>query len=714
MKALAAVAALSLLRNTMKFDSLAFDYDDAGRPEILESVSAAMKRYLAGEECTGLQVAPRVGKQSIIVLLANEARAQGAPFVHCIVPWTNLNNQIVDAKRNKRTFDFYKARGTTEAFRADVVECIPHHKYYCSYKHRPTLLTSTVHLLYSNVNTVVEAIRYAICTSGNRPVFVIDEAQFMGLGLPWYETIKRMIEAGAYIVSMTGTEKRVDKKPIIGFQLKQIEGSEQSRPFAQLKDVTIDEDGNKIASVAVGTQRSAEFEVMPIGSTPVPISTAFDKGWCAPMDVKMFDFEVMNPADGSRLMVSGASLEKTRMNLPDWLQSDECIRLAAKHVLEDLVRRRVDLGLKDAKAMFITLSDIEPIRKKGNKASDEGANYHARKARKEFLTQLSLLPSHIRKQLGRVNAEICTSMLSNGEPDNAAIEKLKRFGLVEMDDNGVEPIDVLFVKNMGVVGLDVPQLKTMVNLSNYSADAPTTIQANLRIATNWENSTTPALLILPAHYHGRQFRDMCGNWSDKVRICNFEEDQVIERPVNPTKRDVLEVVDGSGKVHSYSDHNGQTIEDDMEKVIGAVRNKYKAANQLSYYQLIETIKQGGFPLSSEDLVMVDHEDGETVSFAGIEVVDVSEQRKAINKKNDESFGKKASRLASKLVRYDESSPEQWRSVNQQLVGMAKEKCGLSRHETMQNIVDPEVLSQLMDHLDSAYLELKSEFSEVAA
>lgn len=714
MKALAAVAALSLLRNTMKFDSLAFDYDDAGRPEILESVSAAMKRYLAGEECTGLQVAPRVGKQSIIVLFANEARAQGAPFVHCIVPWTNLNNQIVDAKRNKRTFDFYKARGTTEAFRADVVECIPHHKYYCSYKHRPTLLTSTVHLLYSNVNTVVEAIRYAICTSGNRPVFVIDEAQFMGLGLPWYETIKRMIEAGAYIVSMTGTEKRVDKKPIIGFQLKQIEGSEQSRPFAQLKDVTIGEDGNKIASVAVGTQRSAEFEVMPIGSTPVPISTAFDKGWCAPMDVKMFDFEVMNPADGSRLMVSQASLEKTRMNLPDWLQSDECIRLAVKHVLEDLIRRRVDLGLKDAKAMFITLSDIEPIKKKGNKASDEGANYHARKARKEFLTQLSLLPSHIRKQLGRVNAEICTSMLSSGEPDNAAIEKLKRFGLVEMDDNGVEPIDVLFVKNMGVVGLDVPQLKTMVNLSNYSADAPTTIQANLRIATNWENSTTPALLILPAHYHGRQFRDMCGNWSDKVRICNFEEDQVIERPVNPTKRDVLEVVDGSGKVHSYSDHNGQTIEDDMEKVISAVRNKYKAANQLSYYQLIETIKQGGFPLSSEDLAIVDHEDGETVSFAGIEVVDVSEQRKAINKKNDESFGKKASRLASKLVRYDESSPEQWRSVNQRLVGMAKEKCGLSRHETMQNIVDPEVLSQLMDHLDSAYLELRSEFLEVAA
>ena len=83
----------------MKLDSLVYYYEDAGRPEILEAVSAAMRRYLKGEKCTGLQLAPRVGKQSIAVLFANEARAQNVPFVHIIVPLTNLSHQIVDAKK---------------------------------------------------------------------------------------------------------------------------------------------------------------------------------------------------------------------------------------------------------------------------------------------------------------------------------------------------------------------------------------------------------------------------------------------------------------------------------------------------------------------------------------------------------------------------------------------------------------------------------------
>lgn len=693
----------------MKLDSLAFDYDDAGRPEIIEAVNAAMKRYRAGAECTGFMIAPRVGKQSLIVLLANEARAQGAPFVHSIVPWSNLNNQIVDAKKNKRTFDFYKARGTAQPFRADIVESIPHHKYYCSYTNQPTLLTSTAQLLHSNVNIVVEAVRYAIKTSGERPIFIVDEVQLMGLGLPWYEMIKKLSDAGAYIVSMTGTEKRVDKKPIIGFELTEIAGSETSGATTQLKGISVDDDGNRIATVATGTQRTVEFEVTPIGSEPIPISVAFDRGWCAPMDVKTFDFEIMNMEDGSKFMISQASIKKTRPNLVDWLQSDECIRAAVKHVLDDLIRRRIDLGLKDAKAMFITLSDIEKVKKKGNKFSDEGANYHARKIRKEFNTQLSLLPSHIRKGLGRVNAEICTSMLSTGEPDNAAIEKLKRFGLVEMDDDGKEPIDVLFVKNMGVVGLDVPQLKTMANLSNYSADAPTTLQANLRIATNWEDCTAPALLILPAHYHGREFRDMCGNWSNKIRVSTFEQDDIDEIIIPEIPKDRFEVVNNSSKVHSYSNHNGQLVQDDMETTINAVRKKYKIASHLSYYQVIETIKEGGFPISEDDLTAFVSADVADTDADAIKVIDVSEQRSAILKKNNESFGKKAGRLASKLVRYNED-PDEWKEMAKHLMGEAKVKCGIGRHETMQNIVDPDVLERLMDCLDEVYEEAKQEAS----
>jgi hypothetical protein len=691
----------------MKLDSLVYDYEDAGRPEILEAVSAAMRRYLKGEKCTGLQLAPRVGKQSIAVLFANEARAQNVPFVHIIVPWTSLSHQIVDAKKNKRTFDFYKAYGTNEPFRADIVETIPHHKYYTSYTNRPTLFASTVQLLLHNINVIVKSVEYAIQTTGMRPVFIIDEVQLMGAGLPWYEMIEKLIGAGAYIISMTGTERRSDKKNIIGFEFREVEGSKKD-PSAHkiLKGVRTEDNGDKIASIALGTLSSVEYEIIPTGSTPVPIAMAFDRGWCEGMDVKTFDFQFVDLASGEQFLVSQASLEKTRPNLTDWLQSDECIRMAVQHVIGDLIRRRISLNLKDAKAMFITLSDMDSVKKKKNKHTDEGANYHARKIRNEFKRQFSLLPQSIRSKLGRVNAEICTSMLSNGEPDNAAMVKLKRFTLTEMDDDGNEPIDVLFVKNMGVVGLDVPQLKTMANLCSNSADAPTTIQANLRIVTKWEESSVNALLILPAHYHSLQFRDMCGKWSNKIQVSTFEEDSDYEKVIIEKEIEDCPVIDGSGKVHSYSTHNGDIIETDLETTLAAVCRKYKIANTLSHYQLIESIEEGAFPLTDEDFKETLQDKYDNVSSSGVEVIDVNDERNKIEK-NNESFGVKANRLAGQVVRYNDD-PKEWLRINKQLIAKAKSKCNISRYQSKQEIVDPEVLSQLMNALDDAYADIKEE------
>jgi hypothetical protein len=693
----------------MKLDSLLFDYDDAGRPEILESVNSCMARYLANEKCTGLMLAPRTGKQSIVVLLANEARAQGAPFVHAIAPWTNLAYQLKDGPKNAKTFKFYGARGTTEAFRADVVESIPHHKYYCAYENQPTLLTSTVHLLHSNVNTVVEAVKHAFSSSGKRPVFIIDETQLIGIGMPWHETVMKLMKAGAYVVSMTGTEKRLDKKLVAGFEYQEIEEEKKDpAPLRLMRNVRMDEDGKRVAEFANGTLTTTTYKVVPIGSEPVPISHAFEKGWCSKMDVKTFDFDVADLSTGAQFKISEASQDLTSPNLISWLQSEECVRVAVKHVIDDLVRRRVMLGLKDAKAMFITLSDTENVKKKGSKSKDEGANYHARKIRDEFLRQLSLLPKDVARGLGRIKSEICTSMLASGEPDNSATEKLRRFTLTEMDKHGNEPIDVLFVKNMGVVGLDAPQLKTMANLSNSSADSPTTIQANLRIVTKWNESDTAALLILPAHYHALKFRDQCGRWSNKIKVGTFEEESIDEVILQDKEKADYEVVEGSGRVHSYSTHTGEIVEDDMEDQLIALRKKYKVANAVGDYMLITMIKEGLIPaIDAQEMLNVSTVQENTIP-GEVVVIDVDEERKEILKQS-ESFGKKAGRLANKLVNYQES-PEEWRKLNCKLVAKAKSRCGISKYQTMQDIVDPVILKKLITALDEVYQELKLQMS----
>lgn len=695
----------------MKLSSLLFDYDDAGRPEILESVNSCMSRYLANEKCTGLLLAPRTGKQSVVVLLANEAKAQGAPFVHAVAPWTNLACQLKDETKNNKTFSLYGPRNTARKFRADVLQSIPHHKYYCAYEEELTLLTSTVHLLHSNVDIVVEAVKHAFHSSGGRrPVFIIDETQLIGIGMPWHETVMKLMKAGAYIVSMTGTEKRLDKRLVVGFEYEEIEEDKKDPSrFRLMRNVRTGEDGRRIAEFMNGTLTTASYKVVPIGSEPVPISKAFERGWCSKMDVKTFDFEVADLASGAQFKISEASQELTSPNLISWLQSDECIRMAVKHVIDDLIRRRVMLGLKDAKAMFITLSDTENVKNNGRKGKDEGANYHARKIREEFFRQLFLLPENIASGLGRIQAEICTSMLANGEPDNSATEKLRRFTLTEMDKHGNTPIDVLFVKNMGVVGLDAPQLKTMANLSNSSADSPTTIQANLRIVTKWDKSDTAALLILPAHYHARKFRDQCGQWSNKISIGTFEEESSDEIILEEKERPTYEVIKGSGHVHSYSTHTGQIVKDDMEDQITALRRKYKVANAISDYMLIEMINEGLIPFTNAQEVLNSVPEEENAFPQGMVAVDVEEERKEVLKQN-ESFGKKAGRLANNLVSYRED-PERWRKLNCRLVAKAKSKCGISKYQTMQDIVDPAVLRRLMSALDEAYQELKREFDQ---
>lgn len=688
----------------MKFDSLQFDYDDAGRLEILECVNSVIGRYLAGEKMTGLMLAPRAGKQSIIALVANEAKAIGVPFVHVITPWANLCYQVADDKKNQKTFDFYKARGTTEPFIADAIESIPHHKYYCSYKQPPTLIASTVQLMQANADICEAAIKHAKKTSGKAPIIMVDECQLMGLGRSWYSMMERLLNAGAYIVSMTGTERRLDKKPIIGFECRPVANTEEVTAHSQIREIKLNKKGEKVAEIVSGTMTTAEYEVMPIGSVPVPISRAFDKGWCEGMDVILFDFEVTDKGSGDKFKVSEMGAEKTRSNLVEWLQSEECIYTAVKAALNDLVRRRVELGLKDAKALFVTMSDTEGVKIKKNKAQDDGANYHARKIRQEFNRQYNDLPESIRRAMGRVNAEICTSMLSSGDPDLAAMEKLRRFALVEMDEDGIEPIDVIFVKNMGVVGLDVPELKTMANLSNNSAEAPTTLQANLRIATKWKESDVSAMLVLPAHYHGRQFRDMCGKWSNKIRISTFEEQSVSESVVKDRQKQDLAVVRGSGKIHSYNTHNGETIEDDMEDVVNAVRRKYKAANVLSHYQLVESIKQGAFPLTNEELQAGSALSHGNNQASGVTVSSMNQDRKKL--KEEKPFGTIVKAYTNKLVHYGDD-PDCWLSVNKRISNQAKALCGVNSQST-KDIVDPVVLQELREAVPDAYQIVKAE------
>lgn len=690
----------------MKFKHLAFDYDDAGRVELLQFVDAIVKRYTEEEDCTGVLTPPRSGKATVVILSAMELRSLGAPYVHVVAPWKTLADQLTSSEKIQKTLHFYGARGWQGEITTDSLSSISHHKYWQYGRGQaPTLLASTIHLLHSNISIVEQAIRYAHETTGKRPCYIIDETQLVGQERKWHDTVSRLLQAGAYVVAMTGTEVRSDKKLAFGFTYEPVVGAEpQEKRSAVFKGKATMEDGIEKYEIGVGSSVTTEYKILPIGTEPVYISTAFNRGWCAPLEIRLLDFSFKNNEVNKELNVGDASASQLRGITTHLLQSDECITASVRFFLQELARLRQNPETKDAKGMFVTLSDSEHLIAKGDKLKDERANYHARLIKKELKRQLSMLSAESRAVLGRMNVEICTSTDLNGEPDQSAADKLHLFTRTSIDEEtGKDPIDVLLVKNMGIVGLDVPELKVMVDLSNLSC-CSAKIQANLRTTTVWANKQVTAINILPKLPENKKFAEQCGAWGGNVTISEFteEEAKLVDFDAKPLPD--VEVIKGSAHVAGYYDSHGKVTIGDHERTIKALRRKYPATHFLTVSQILETMKAGGFPLSDEDY----NDPGpspreQMVVTDGVKIVNMGAKRQKL--KEERPFGKTAQELTNKLVSYAVDK-NLWINTYKHLVKKAKIYSGVPVDQSVEHISDPNLLLSLADNLERSYEELK--------
>lgn len=692
----------------MKFPNLKFDYDDAGRIELLQFVDAIVKRYVDDEDCTGVLTPPRSGKATVVSLSALELRNAGAPFVHAVTPWKNLADQLTSSEKIEKTLQFYGARGYKGEITTDSLSSISHHKYWqYGQGNAPTLLASTIHLIHSNISIVEQAIRYAYESTGMRPCYIIDETQLVGQERKWYDTASRLLDAGAYVVAMTGTEVRSDKKLAFGFTYEPVIGVDPTEKRSSVfKGKTTSEDGIEKYEIGVGSSVTTEYKILPIGTEPVYIATAFERGWCAPLEIQLFDFSFnfKKSDENETLNIGNAKPVQLQGIIAHLLQSDECITASVRLFLNELARRRQNPETKDTKGMFITLSDSDHLIAKGDKLKDERANYHARLIKKELKQQLSALNPELRSLLGRMNIEICTSTDLNGEPDQNAANKLHLFTRTSIDEEtGDDPIDVLLVKNMGVVGLDVPELKVMVDLSNLSCCSPK-IQANLRTTTVWMDKQVNATNILPKLPENRKFAEQCGAWGGNVKISEFTEEESKVVNFETKTPPEIEVVKGSAHVAGYYDSHGKVTIGDHEQTIKAVRRKYPVTHILTVSQILETIKAGGFPLDDNDYKDPGPTPKEQVVVNDkVKIVSIGAKREKLKK--DRPFGKTAQDLTSKLVSYS-TDKTLWIETYKRLVNKTKIYSGVPKGQSVENITDPEILLSLVDNLDRSYEEMK--------
>lgn len=645
---------------------------DGGRPEILEAANISLERYQRGYKVTGHCVPPRVGKSSIVRIIAIEAFDLGAPFVLHLSPWENLTTQIIDESKSQQFMEIYDVN--TRPFTAQSIKKIKHHKFYVRASHID-MLSATLGLVHANKNMVCDAITYAVETTGKRPIIILDEVHVISESdtAKWSNTVTSMIDAGAYVVSMTGTKDRTNSEEIPGFQMTVL-STEDEGEMCTYQGTEINDDGVEVNKLMKNSVSKTKYRMDPIGGVDLEWKVAWDNKWMARMDVIKVDFDV-TLTDGSQVLLSELSASNIRKNLSKHLRNeDKCIPFSVKTGLSRLASWRRDQS--GTQMLVITGADI------GSK-DREGANFHARQVRREIETQYEMLGNEMKADIGSLEIRIATSTNNKGEPDDKAKDYIDEFMKGE--------IDILIVKSMAIVGLDAPSCKINLMLSTLR-NGPMALQAITRQLTIWDKCNRSADLIIPYDILAKGLIDKMKAQGGVNEVRTLKEIELIEveKKEKPEKDESQEL--GDGRIIGYSDESGNEYDEgDNEVLIFAIRSRWQL-HQMTDPEILVLYKKGAFQLPDDE-----------IEKSRLEL----EQRKqkAVNV-NDElakyegKFGKSASKFAAKIYSYP-TNPGMYRSVLRKIQARAKAMCGVA-HLSVSDIEDPEVLKKLIDGLPAAY------------
>jgi hypothetical protein len=295
-----------------------------------------------------------------------------------------------------------------------------------------------------------------------------------------------------------------------------------------------------------------------------------------------------------------------------------------------------------------------------DKETKREVNKHARQFHALFEREAKSFGKHL-------HIEIVT-----GRTERAA-DRIKAFRRGE--------IDVLIVKMMGIVGLDVPPCKVLVWGSRLR-DGPMAIQALSRVLTTWQGAY--ADMILPADckmvdLYTRVVTDNGGEYREsKLTLKEKTIEDIKERPIWRFESPLID---------SYSDRLTHQRRGDYEIILQTIKRKYNT-HGLSDLQIIENFECGGFPVSEADKT----EQEARVNHSGIS--DLDEELPDLQGQ----FGPAADAITHKYIDYG-LDHDKWVAKNKELKSRAKDYCGVPQYISVPKIDDAALLKRLIEALD---------------
>ena len=423
------------------------------RPGVRSSIRTLWQNVRDGKPSTGIVLPTRYGKSDVIKmgglgLLLNSL----ASYIVILEPATILAQQILDPKRMEVSAKrYYVPSAVANGITRWVMRDSPKKPFP---PRDAKFVSLTVQMANLNREFFAEWVRHLTTVRGlPAPVFFVDEAHTGSVDNQWGATARALQDAGSHLVLLTATPNRTDKTFIEGFNYEQV----RTEPTTVRRGQELwrgERTTYRLLPDHETTFREAWAELPPALCYISRIPIACEMG--------RFGFD----ADGQKeaVDISEVPAYQVRAALGEVVRDPEIVKACATKFTE-LLRERQAAVSATAGIVFVgndTENDIED-------------NAHARQVADALL-----------KCDGNLNVKVATST-SGDNPQ----------GVIDEFQNGTG--DVLIVKQMGGVGMDVPRLKVCLDLSTFRTES-LFVQRICRVATIWQPTDDPEDLVLTGTY----------------------------------------------------------------------------------------------------------------------------------------------------------------------------------------------------------------------
>jgi superfamily II DNA or RNA helicase len=457
-----------------------------------------VEKIIQGENAVSVILPTRYGKSDLIRAASIELKERKAVHSSFLVtPSKFLRNQLNEYTKIQEMIKRYNIK-TSKIINYDILE-----------NYRPniiqndeTFISLTTQMLAVNIDNICKQIKFTKNNTGKPIVVFIDECHTGSEDNSWGATVEKIKSSGGKVVLCTATPYR-EKGRIPGFKYVE-ENTTEKYNFVPRKN---DEDETKYWLDQYKTLQSnlkleADYEYT--------FARAWKEDIICKMNHRTFDVLVKIPLSENVFK---------EVHISEMTPSD-CAKYYGKIVRDDKV---VQAGVSELIERLILYKTNEPTAQGivfcGNDLNEEEDDEHAKQ---------------IRNSINKIDPSIRVSIATSKQ--DMAENIIKNFGKGQAD--------ILIVKQMASVGLDIPNMKIALDLSavrTFSAF----IQRIMRVATVWKQNKV-AHLIIPADINGMAL--WCGfidgnggsvTETESQLINSIEKDKNIENKNNNLGFEVL-------------------------------------------------------------------------------------------------------------------------------------------------------------------------------